>query len=256
MRVLTYNIHVGIGAKSAYDYWRQVWHHVMPHPKRTKNLHNIAHLISAYDLVGLQELDGGSFRSGHINQIEYLAKHGGFLCQQQQTTRNLGFFAQHGKGMLSRYPIHAIQEYPLPSRLPGRGIISFCLGEAANPLYVVNVHLSLGKKAQAKQLDFIAELIANHKHVIVMGDFNASPHFLMSHPAIQRSGLVLANENCYTYPSWKAAKQIDYILVSPNIKVATSGTIQCPYSDHLPVFAELLMPEGIELPILSKIPSE
>ncbi|MDO8953803.1 MAG: endonuclease/exonuclease/phosphatase family protein [Gammaproteobacteria bacterium] len=253
MRVLTYNIHVGIGAKSAAHYWKHVWHHFMPHPRRAKNLNDIAHLIAPYDLVGLQELDGGSFRSGHINQIDFLAEHSGFLCQQQQTTRNLGVFAQHGKGMLSRYPIHAIKEYPLPSKLPGRGIVTFCLGESADPIYVVNAHLSLGKKAQAKQFDFMAKLIESYKHVIVMGDFNAEPDFLMNHPSIRDSGLVLANKDCFTYPSWKPKKQIDYILVSQSIEVVNSGVVQCPYSDHLPVYADLILPANIHLPVLCDI---
>ncbi|MDF2691133.1 MAG: endonuclease [Gammaproteobacteria bacterium] len=254
IRVLTYNIHVGMGAKSAGQYWMHVWHHLMPHPRRRDNLLNIAHFIAPYDLVGLQELDGGSFRSGHINQIEFLAEHGGFLCQQQQTTRDLGLFAQHGKGLLSRFPVHAIQEYPLPSKLPGRGIVTFCIGDVLSPLFVVNVHLSLSKKAQAKQFDFIAELTSNYKHVIVMGDFNAEPDFLMEHPSIKASGLHLANQQCLTYPSWKPKKQIDFILVSPSILVVESGMIQCEYSDHLPVYAELIIPEEVRLPVICPIP--
>ncbi|MDF2530047.1 MAG: endonuclease [Gammaproteobacteria bacterium] len=254
IRILTYNIHVGMGAKSAGHYWMHAWHHFMPHPKRAENLRNIAHFIAPYDLVGLQELDGGSLRSGHINQIEFLAEHGGFLCQQQQTTRDLGIFAQHGKGLLSRLPVHNIKEYPLPSRLPGRGIVTFCVGETAVPLFVVNVHLSLSKRAQAKQFDFIAELISSYKHVIVMGDFNASPDMLMNHESIKASGLKLANHNCLTYPSWKPKKQIDHILISPSIQVAEAGAIPCDYSDHLPVYAELIMPKEICLPVLCPIP--
>ncbi|MDF2940114.1 MAG: endonuclease [Gammaproteobacteria bacterium] len=254
IKVMSYNVHVGIGAKSALHYWLHVWHHFLPHPRRQDTLRSIAHLIAPYDVVGLQELDGGSLRSGHINQIEFLAEHGGFLCKQQQTTRDMGLFAQHGKGLLSRFPVHAIKEYPLPSKLPGRGIVTFCVGEASAPLFVINAHLSLSKKAQAKQFDFMAELAASYKHVIVMGDFNAEPDFLMNHPSIKVSGLVLANKNCFTYPSWKAQKQIDYILVSPSLQVSDAGVIQCEHSDHLPVYAELIVPDEVKLPVLCEIP--
>jgi endonuclease/exonuclease/phosphatase family metal-dependent hydrolase len=156
--------------------------------------------------------------------------------------------------MLSRFPIHAIKEYPLPSRLPGRGIITFCLGEKTNPLFVVNAHLSLGKKAQAKQFEFISDLIKDYQHCIVMGDFNAQPDFLMSNPSIKKSGLVLANQVGFTYPSWKPNKQIDYILVSSNIGIADAGVISSLYSDHLPVYAELILPPEIKLQALCELP--
>jgi endonuclease/exonuclease/phosphatase family metal-dependent hydrolase len=125
--------------------------------------------------------------------------------------------------------------------------MTFKLGSGAEPLFVVNAHLSLGKKAQEKQLGFICDLIQGKKHVIVMGDFNAEPEYLFEQSPIKDSTLVMANPNCYTYPSWQPKKQIDYILVSPNIKIKEAGAIVTQCSDHLPVYAELILPSTIHL---------
>lgn len=237
-KVMTYNIQVAMGGKNLSHHVMRSWHHFLPHPERQENLDQIAKIIEPFDVVALQELDAGSLRSNYINQIDYLAELGGFHHSQHQTTRNLGPFAQHSKGMLSRLPILDYHHYILPSRLPGRGVTTFIVGGLVKPVFVVNAHLSLGKRAQKGQLSFIADLIAKHQHVIVLGDFNLSPEELNDSP-LTPCKLTLATQDMPTYPSWKPKKQLDYILVSPSLKVKKSGAIDCMYSDHLPLYAEL-----------------
>jgi endonuclease/exonuclease/phosphatase family metal-dependent hydrolase len=234
--VLTYNIQVAMSSKSIRHHLLHSWHHFLPHPHRHGNLEQIAEVIKPYDVVALQELDAGSFRSDYVNQADYLAKLADFKHAQQQTTRNLGPFAQHSKALLSRLPILNYHHYLLPSRLPGRGITTFILGTEEQNIFVVNAHLSLGKKAQSQQLKFIADLISEHKNVIVMGDLNLQPDTLLQSPLADLHSVL---SDAPTYPSWKPSKQLDYILVSPSLKVLNAQVIPCDYSDHLPVFAEL-----------------
>src|SRR3990172_8560938 len=84
----------------------------------------IAALIGGFDIVGLQEVDGGSLRSGFINQTEYLAIEGRFPYWNDQTNRNLGKFAQHSPGVLSRLCPAEVIEVKLPGMIPGRGALT------------------------------------------------------------------------------------------------------------------------------------
>ncbi len=243
LKILTYNVQVAMPSHNARHYLLHSWHHLLPHPKRDRNLKQIAELIRPFDVVALQELDAGSIRSRYVNQIDFLAEECAFPFSQQQTTRNFGPFARHSKGLLSRYPIHNMNHYILPSNIPGRGTTTFCIGNEKNPLLVVNVHLSLGKRAQAEQLQFILELTQKYDHVIIMGDFNMPPEQLFK-SGFDPKKMHLAVHDVATYPSWNPKKQLDYILLSHSIKVKKAGVLQCAFSDHLPMYAEIELPAG------------
>ena len=116
---LSYNIQTGISTGSYRHYLTKSWRQVLPHPERLDNLDRIATMIGDYDMVGLQEVDGGSLRSGFINQIEYLAHEAGFPHWHDQTNRDLGKFARYSIGLLTRFHPSALEEWRLPGRIPG-----------------------------------------------------------------------------------------------------------------------------------------
>jgi len=64
LRLLSFNIQTGITTSRYRQYVTQSWRHVLPFAQRSGNLDTIANLVSDYDLVGLQEVDAGSIRSG------------------------------------------------------------------------------------------------------------------------------------------------------------------------------------------------
>ncbi len=78
LQLLSYNIQAGIAGTRYRDYLTQSWQHVLPSARRMTNLDRIARLVSRFDIVGLQEIDAGSLRSGFVNQAEYLAQRAGF----------------------------------------------------------------------------------------------------------------------------------------------------------------------------------
>ncbi|MCX7122607.1 MAG: endonuclease/exonuclease/phosphatase family protein [Gammaproteobacteria bacterium] len=246
LKILTYNIQVAMPSDGIRHYIMHSWHHLFPHPRRNRNLLAIAEVIKPFDIVALQELDAGSIRSRYINQVDFLAEEAAFPFAEQQTTRNFGPFARHSKGLLSRFLIHNANHYVLPSKLPGRGVTTFCIGSKNAPLFIVNVHLSLGPKSQSEQLGFIRDLTEKYEHVIVMGDFNMSPSQL-GELDVFKNRLNLAVSDALTYPSWKPKKQLDYILLSHSLKVQKAGVLNLPYSDHLPMFAEIILPNGFEI---------
>jgi len=169
LRVLSFNIQTGINTERYSQYLTKAWKHVLPHPRRFRNLDRIAGLLREYDLVGLQEVDAGSLRSGFVNLTEYLAGRAGFPYWYDQTNRKLGSVAKHAIGVLSRQQCSEIIEHRLPGPIPGRGALSMRFGNQEASLLVMIIHLALGKRARLQQLDYIAEQVNQEKHVLVMG---------------------------------------------------------------------------------------
>ena len=75
LRLLSCNIQAGSSTRAYREYFTRSWSHVLPTGKRA-NLDSLADLFSPFDVVGLQESDPGSMRSGFDNQSDYLAERG------------------------------------------------------------------------------------------------------------------------------------------------------------------------------------
>ncbi len=246
LRLLSYNIQVGIQTRHIGDYIMASWQHLLPNQKRLQNLNAIGQLIKPYDLIALQEVDGGSLRSSYINQVEYLANHSGFPHWYHQCNRNLGKIAQHSNGLLARFPVSQIINHKLPGLIPGRGAIEAILGDGTEQLRVLVAHLSLSNRARKQQVEYLAEKIRGFPYVLIMGDLNCSSDELLEQFAQQ--GVILktsSEEGKATFPSWQPTRQYDHILVSSKIDIVSETILPDPISDHLPVALEILLPAYI-----------
>ncbi|MEJ2043405.1 MAG: endonuclease/exonuclease/phosphatase family protein [Reinekea sp.] len=239
LRLLSYNIQVGIHTRRYNDYLFRAWQHVLPNRHREHNLQQIAELIRHFDIIALQEVDGGSFRSKYTNQIHYLAKAANKTFWHQQLNRNLGHFAQHSNGVIGNIHPITIDNHALPG-LKGRGAIAFEIGDK-EPIVVVVAHLALGKRYQDQQLAYIRDLISNYKHAIVMGDMNTDEVRILTDSPLANSGLKAAHSTA-TYPSWRPVKCLDHILLSTHINVHKVAVLDFALSDHLPVAVEIDWP--------------
>lgn len=244
VRLLTFNIQVGISTSSYRHYLTKSWQHVLPHRRRQENLDKIAAFLSDYDMVALQEVDGGSLRSGFINQVEYLALEGNFPYWYQQLNRNFGPVAKHSNGLLSRYRPFEVEEYSLPGLIPGRGVIVAKYGKKLDPLVLVIMHLSLSDSAQRQQLSFINNLIGEFNHVVLMGDMNTHAEKILHDSPLQNAGLVALPGVSHTFPSWRPEKALDHILISRDLLVKRAEVVTFPVSDHLPIALEFTLPDG------------
>lgn len=243
IRLLTYNIQVGISTASYRHYVTRSWQHVLPHRSRNDNLMRIAHLLLDYDVVALQEVDGGSIRSGFINQVEYLAAHGNFDFWYQQLNRNFGPLAKHSNGLLSRFRPLEVEEFRLPGLIPGRGVIVAKYGQAEDPIVLVIMHLSLSPVAQRAQLRFVARLISAYQHVVLMGDMNMHAENLLHNSPLKDLDLAALPGVSHTFPSWRPEKALDHILVSRSLRVKRAGVLNFPVSDHLPIALDVRLPD-------------
>ncbi|WP_175652529.1 endonuclease/exonuclease/phosphatase family protein [Pseudomonas sp. Marseille-P9899] len=251
LRLLSFNIQVGISTERYRHYLTRGWQHLLPHTGRAGNLQKIGDLLSDFDLVALQEADGGSLRSGYVNQVEHLAHLGAFPYWYQQLNRNLGRFAQHSNGVLSRLKPQLLEDHPLPGPA-GRGAILVRFGEGEDALVVVMMHLALGSKTRARQLAYIRELISGYRHQVLMGDMNTHATDLLQHSPLRDLGLIAPQVEA-TFPSWRPQRCLDHILLSPTLTLERVEVLSQPISDHLPVAVEIRLPDALTvdtLPVL------
>jgi endonuclease/exonuclease/phosphatase family metal-dependent hydrolase len=252
LRLLSFNIQVGISTERYRHYLTKSWQHLLPHTGRAGNLQKIGSLLGDFDLVALQEVDGGSLRSGFVNQVEHLAQLGAFPYWYQQLNRNLGRFAQHSNGVLSRLKPQLLEDHPLPGPA-GRGAILVRFGEGEDALVVVMMHLALGSKTRALQLAYIRELIGGYRHQVLMGDMNTHANDLLERSPLRDLGLVAPQVQA-TFPSWRPQRCLDHILLSPSLTLERVEVLAQPISDHLPVAVEIRLPDALTvdtLPALS-----
>lgn len=248
IRLLSYNIQTGIATRGYHHYVTHSWKHVLPFSERRVNLDRISDLVGHYDIVGLQEADAGSLRSGYLNLTEYVAGRGGFPHWYDQTNRNFGLFAQHSMGVLARMRASEIREHRLPGAIPGRGALVLSFGSGRDALALILVHLALGRRARMRQFGFLAELARDYRHVVVMGDLNCQSDSPELAWLISRAGLREPAHDLHTFPSWRPMRNIDHILVSPSIEVDEVSVLNYPLSDHLPIAMQVRLPMGVELP--------
>lgn len=246
LRVASYNIQAGLSHTRLYHYFTHSWKFVWPHRRTLTNLDRMAHVLERFDLVGLQEADAGSVRSSFVNQTEYLAERGGYPFWFSQTNRDLGELARISNGILSRYPLTRVTEHSLPG-LPGRGALTVELGEQPDGLVIIAVHLALGRRARARQLGFINELVASHRHVVLLGDMNTEPGSPEFRQLCDSRGLCPATQDFQTFPSWRPSRGIDHILVSSELEVDSGEVLPHPYSDHLPVGVDIVLPPDLDI---------
>ena len=245
LRLLSYNIQTGIATTNFHRYLVQSWKHVLPYAGRVDNLDSIARLVSDFDVVGLQEVDAGSLRSGFINQAEYLADQAGFPYWHCQTNRNLGKLAQHSLGLLSRYRPREIREHKLPGMIPGRGVLWVRFGTGSHSLILLILHLALGRRARLRQLAFISELVNGHRNVIMMGDLNCRSSSREMDLLMRSTHLCEPTPGLNTFPSWRPYRNIDHILVSSSLRVQSVQVLNYLFSDHLPVAMEVILPDEV-----------
>ena len=167
--------------------------------------------------------------------MEYLAQEGQFPFWYSQRNRNLGPIAQQGNGLLSRVEPQLLEDHKLPGTLPGRGaiVMKFCFG--GTQVTVILLHLSLGKRSQEAQLEYVRDLIEEQPHVVVMGDMNSRLNRLLFDSPLAGCNLRPAEDVQPTYPSWQPAVALDHVLVSPGLEIEDYEVLDCRLSDHRPI---------------------
>jgi len=241
LRLLSANIQAGSSTRAYRDYVTRSWSHVLPNGKRL-NLDSLATLAEPYDLVGLQESDPGSLRSGFTNQADYLAERGGFPFWSHQPNRRISRIAGSGNALLSRLEPKELLDYALPGRIAGRGVLLAKFGEGDQAWDLAVTHLSLGAKSRHLQLGFLAELLADSPRLVLMGDFNCDSDAPEMMSLYRKTALAPPGDRICTFPSWAPLRCLDHVLVG-GFDVLDYKALPAAGSDHMAVSVELALPK-------------
>ena len=242
IKLLSANIQAGSSTRRYSDYAMRSWSHVLPAGGKRQALDQIADLAGGHDIVGLQESDPGSWRSGFTNQTHYLAERGGFDYWTHQPNRRVGQFASSANGLLSKFEPLDIAVHALPGRISGRGVLVARFGTGDEGLTVAVAHLSLGAQSRASQLSFIGELLSDTPHAVLMGDFNCTVDRPEMQALFRQTRLEPPSCMVHTFPSWKPQKAIDHILVSDTLGCRDLQAFPAAFSDHLALSVDLEVP--------------
>ena len=237
LRLLSCNIQAGSSTRAYREYITRSWSHVLPTGKRA-NLDALAALFSPFDVVGLQESDPGSMRSGFDNQSDYLAERGRFPFVSHQANRRISRIAGSGNAMLSRLEPSELFDYALPGRVAGRGVLVSRFGKGADSWLLAITHLSLGPKSRHVQLGFLAEMLANEKRVVLMGDFNCPHDAAEMRHLYKKTHLRPPPKPVHTFPSWSPDRALDHVLTA-GFDVHEYQAVPAAGSDHMAVAVEL-----------------
>jgi endonuclease/exonuclease/phosphatase family metal-dependent hydrolase len=240
LRLMTYNIHHGVGLDDVLDLERQ------------------ARLIedSGADVVGLQEVDRHwSERSDWLDQAAWF---GDRLGMAYVHGANLDLDPpepgaprrQYGTAFLSSWPITASRNTFLPWE-PGteqRGLLEITIDVRGVALRFGNTHLQHRAQDAALRLaqaQRVVELLGSSPdRTFLVGDLNAvpgTPEIKVVADVLPDTWDAVGGEPGYTYPAEAPASRIDYVFGSPDAEPLRGDVAAPSASDHLPVTVHCLV---------------
>lgn len=244
MRFVLYNIRYGTGGKMTRfplsGYFGRTHQH----------LGTLSGFLSELcpDVIGLIEVDSGSYRSLHRNQAEELAADLGLghvpfyrskYAVKSPFARWVPVLNRQGNALLARDGIQAHRSHYFKS-----GMKRLVMELELDQVSIFLVHLALSFRTRQSQLSELQNLIAGHpKPVLLAGDFNAFGGEREIDSFLSSSGLRNASlQNQPSFPSWAPSRHLDFILHSPGVRVNRLEVPQVPYSDHLPLVCDFDIP--------------
>ncbi len=240
MRFLLYNIRYAAGIGKQF-------HLPVPYSgyfKRTNgNLKNIVDFIKSVkpDIIGLIEVDSGSFRSQKNNQAEgiawelqldhiYKSKY-----PAKSVAQKLPLLSKQGNAILTNQEI--IDQHFHYFR---HGVKRLVIELELTDLSIFLVHLSIKFRHRHYQLRDLYNMVKDvRKPFILAGDFNVLWGNRELQLFLAATGLKNANsQGKPSHPSRAPRRQLDYIFHSPGIHITGFEIPKVKFSDHTPLVCE------------------
>jgi len=231
VKVLSYNIHYGIGMDSK------------------KDLVRIAEIIkqSDADIIGLQEIADEDM----AEELAELTDLSVVFGPSKETN------AEYGDAILSKYPFKYVGNTSIPSASSSR-YEAMCVDVDLSEIYgqnctvrLINTHFDwlgtvaseVARKGAVEVIEEVFFIESLNSLALLTGDLNATP---ASEPLrlLKDNGWIFeaGDKEIFTEPSSKPNKQIDYVLARPSNRwrIIDVEVIDEPIaSDHLPVLMTL-----------------
>lgn len=245
MRFVLYNIRYGTGSG---------WNFHLPFPfsgyfRRTPD--KLGHLTGFFqglkpDIIGLVEVDNGSYLTEKISQAEAIARNLGYdhvyesKYPEASIAKRMPVLKEQGNAFLTNQNIHAKDFHYFE-----KGIKRLVIELEFDDFVIFLVHLSLKYRHRQYQLSDLYSMFEEvEKPMIVAGDFNVLWGDRELELFLAASGLTSANRrHVPTFPSWSPKRELDLILHSPEIKITHFSVPHVRYSDHLPLVCDFEIPQ-------------
>jgi endonuclease/exonuclease/phosphatase family metal-dependent hydrolase len=233
MRLLTYNIHKGVGGSD-----------------RRYHLGRVIEVIRAEgpDLVCLQEVDWNVPRSDYHDQPALIAKRlnaADCLYQLNVPHRQGGY----GNLLLSRWPFRRVHQVSLRfRRRKPRGAQLVVVDTPEGPLHLVNWHLGLSERERRWQVRHLLHhpvfLEADHLPTLIAGDFNdwrntLGDHTFQAHSFRQATAPA---RRFRSFPAFLALAALDKVFYRGPLHLRHARIVRTRLarraSDHLPLVVD------------------
>lgn len=230
MRVLSYNIHRGIGGQD-----------------RRYQFERVLSVIDAEqpDLICLQEVDRNVKRSNFDDQPKLLEEQfDGFDSSYQFNwpVKDGGY----GNMILSRWPLKSVEHISLQLFYRKvRGAIITVIETPTGQLCLITTHLGLGERQRHNQVRHLIEQDAFQQNqslpLLLIGDLNDWLNTLEDGP-FKTAGLKQVTKpitGFRSFPAWLPSLSLDKAFINDGIKITESRVPNTPMSkaasDHLPL---------------------
>ncbi len=241
MRLMLYNMRYATGTGIKFH---------LPFPfggffrKTHKNLDSLIGFFREQkaDVLGLVEIDSGSYRTGSQCQADSIGKKLGHrsFCRSKYGKRSwlgrLPVMRKQANAFLCNNRV--IRE---KTHFLRKGVKRLVLEIELEQVVIFIVHLALSKRCRQSQLADLSAWVKNSKKpYLVAGDFNAFDGKVELAEFMQDLNLASANQaNTPTFPSRSPRWQLDFILHSPEIQVTHFEVAHhIRLSDHLPLICD------------------
>jgi endonuclease/exonuclease/phosphatase family metal-dependent hydrolase len=225
LRIMTWNIHGGVGPDGTFDLQRVI---------DTVRRHEP-------DIVALQEVDSRGGRASRGAVFEDLARAlGPHSAEARLITAADGHY---GHVLISRWPLTDVSRHDISlERREKRAAIETTVSTPHGAFHLVSAHLGLSfreRRHQAKLLRALSD--AGPARSILLGDFN-DWFFRGSVQKLLASAMPTRTHH-KTFPAWRPLLALDRIYCRPATLLGKSWTDPAARhaSDHLPIIAELAL---------------
>lgn len=236
-RFLLHNIQYGTGRLRRFAWLETLL-------RTTRHFPNITRFVRHMnpDIMGLIEVDAGSYRTDRKNQAEELAEELDYEHQLHRVKypddglgRKVPVLNKQANAVLSRLPIINTAFHDFAS-----GFKSLAIEVEFENFTLFLVHLALGMRVRHQQLLELHDLISPcQKPRLVAGDFNTLAGVWEMRMFLRATGLLSANKrHAPTFPSWMPYRELDFICHDPEIIPIRFKMPRVRLSDHLPLMLD------------------
>ncbi len=244
MRLMLYNMRYATGTGFKFH---------LPFPfggffrKTSRNLDSLIQFFRSQkaDVLGLVEIDAGSYRAGHHSQADVIARQLGKrpFCRSKYSYLSwwsrLPVMRKQANACISEHSVIHERTHFLR-----KGVKRLVMELELEDVVIFIVHLALGRRCREAQLADLAHLARNaRKPYLIAGDFNAFAGKIELKDFMDDLHLSSANlTDAPTFPSRSPRWQLDFILHSPEIRVTHFEVARdIRLSDHLPLICDFLV---------------